>query len=133
MIGVMEEEYQTIPSSLIDEPIEVAFAKEPTFEKCPDCPKAFTWRGETHAIVKLLSERQDNERRGRYANNMTPEHLSLAQRMGSWGVGRYSFTVEVEGGRIFEIYYDRSPRNAGDRKGHWVIKGERVKKPRNNK
>lgn len=124
----MEDYYQTIPSSLIDEPIEVEFLKEPTYEKCPDCPVCFIWREQRYKITRMISEQQDFRRRGKYANNMAPAHLSLAQRMGSWGVGRYSFTVEVEGGRIFEIYYDRSPRNASDRKGNWFIKGERVRK-----
>jgi hypothetical protein len=124
----MDEENQTIPCSLIDELIEVEFAKAPTYEKCPDCPVSFTWRDEKYTIAQIISEEQDYRRRGRYSNNMIPAHISMAKRNGSWGVGRYSFTVEVESGRIFEIYYDRSPRGAGDRKGHWFIKGERVKK-----
>jgi hypothetical protein len=125
----MIQNMETIPLSLIDEPIEVVFEKVPTYEKCPDCPQAFIWLGKTHTIIAVISERQDNERRGRYANNMAPAHLSMAQRNGSWGVGRYCFCVQVEGGRIFEIYFDRAPKNAGDRKGHWFLKGERVIKP----
>jgi hypothetical protein len=57
---------------------------------------------------------------------MQPAHLQSASRLGSWGVGRYSFCVFVDGGRIFEIYFDRAPQDAGDRKGHWFLKGERV-------
>ena len=123
---------ETIPSHLIDEPIEVIFEIPPTYEKCPDCPNAFIWRGETYKIAKVISERQDNERRGRYSNNMKPAHIRMALRNGSWGVGRYCFCVQVEDGRIFEIYYDRAPKNAGDRKGHWFLKGERVLRDEEN-
>ena len=35
------------------------------------------------------------------------------------------FTCGADG-RIFEIYFDRAPQNAGDRKGHWFLKGERA-------
>jgi hypothetical protein len=43
-------------------------------------------------------------------------------------VGRYYFCVRVESGQIFEIYFDRAPKSAGDRKGHWFLMGERVLK-----
>jgi hypothetical protein len=130
MIQIMDDDLDTIPASLIDEPIEVVFEKEPTYEKCPDCPSAFVWRGKTNVILRTLNERQDFKWRGRFGNNMAPAHLSTAERMGSWGVGRYNFCVEVEGGKIYEIYYDRAPQNAGDRKGHWILKGERTRKDR---
>ena len=123
---------ETTPSRFIDEPIEVIFEIPPTYEKCPDCPSAFIWRGETHKIIKVISERQDNERRGRYSNNMKPAHIRMALRNGSWGVGRYCFCVQVEDRRLFEIYYDRAPKNAGDRKGHWFLKGERVLRDEEN-
>jgi hypothetical protein len=58
---------------------------------------------------------------------MAPAHALAAARAGSWGVGRYSFCVEVEGGEIYEIYFDRAPQDAGDRKGHWFLKGKRVR------
>lgn len=126
MIFRMDDEMETIPLRLIGDTIEVIFEKQPTYEKCPDCPNAFIWEGKTYPITRVISEIQDNERRGRFARNMAPVHLSSAQRMGSWGVGRYSFYVQVHDGRIFEIYFDRAPKNAGDRKGHWYIKGERA-------
>lgn len=124
----MDDPLDTVPSRLIDEPIEVVFDSPPTYEKCPDCPTAFIWRGKNFKISRMISERQDNARRGRYSNNMTPAHLRMAVRNGSWGVGRYYFHVMVEEGQIFEIYYDRAPKDAGDRKGHWILKGERVVK-----
>ena len=116
----------TVPLQFIDEPIEVIFNETPIYEKKPPCPDAFIWRGETYVISKVLSEQQDFNRRGRSARNMQPAHLQSASRVGSWGVGRYSFYVVVEGGKIYEIYFDRAPQDAGDRKGHWFLKGERV-------
>ena len=117
---------QTVPMQFIDEPIEVIFNELPTYEKKPPCPDAFIWRGETYLISKVLSEQQDFNRRGRAARNMQEAHLQSASRVGAWGVGRYFFYVVVEGGRIYEIYFDRAPQDAGDRKGHWFLKGERV-------
>lgn len=115
----------TIPKSLIDEPIEVFFEEEPVYEKRPDCPRGFIWRKGTYLIQEILSERQDFTRRGRFARNMSSPHLESSSRVGSWGVGRYYFCVRVENGRIFEIYFDRAPQGAGDRHGHWVLMGER--------
>jgi len=117
---------QTIPKQFIVEPIEVTFKETPQYEKRPPCPDAFIWRGETFMIMEMLTEEQDFDRRGRSERNMQPAHLQSASRLGSWGVGRYSFCVFVDGGRIFEIYFDRAPQDAGDRKGHWFLKGERV-------
>ena len=55
------------------------------------------------------------------ARNMQEAHLREASRRGSWGVGRFYFRVRTENGRIFDIYYDRAPEEAADRKGHWFI------------
>jgi hypothetical protein len=123
---------QTLPSRLIDEPIEVVFLEQPIYEKRPDCPQSFIWRGEAYQIIEVISERQDFQRRGRSSRNMAPEHLQSASKLGSWGVGRYIFCVRVNSGQIFEIYFDRAPQNAGDRKGHWFLMGERVEKPDND-
>jgi hypothetical protein len=118
---------QTIPIQFIDEPIEVIFIEPPVYEKRPPCPNSFLWRGEQFEVVEVLSEEQDFNRKGKSARNMQPAHLQSATKVGSWGVGRYSFCVIVNGGRIFEIYYDRAPKDAGDRKGHWFLKGERAR------
>lgn len=109
----------------IDEPIEAVFDSPPLFEKSPPCPAGFIWNDETFTIIELLAEWKDFRRRGRMSNNMIPAHLSRAQRTGSWGVGRFFFRVRTAGGRIFEIYFDRAPMDAGDRKGRWVLFGER--------
>jgi hypothetical protein len=55
------------------------------------------------------------------ARNMTPEHAATAERRGSWGVGRFYFRVKTEAGNIFDLYYDRSPKNVDDRKGGWYL------------
>ncbi len=110
----------------IDEPIEVEHLGSPLLEKVPRCPARFRWQGQEFAISELLAEWQDFRRRGRMARNMAPPHKSRAERVGSWGVGRFFFRVRVESGRVFEIYYDRAPVDADDRKGRWVLYAERL-------
>lgn len=117
---------KTIPSSFVDEPITVEFDVPPVREKTPDCPQRFTWRGTRYVITSVLEEWVDYARRGRAATNMTPAHLASAARSGSWGVGRFSFRVTVDTGQIFEIYYDRAPKDADNRLGGWFLKGERT-------
>lgn len=101
-------------------PIAVEFDVAPALEKKPGCPDRFVLDGTTHAVVELLSEWHDYERRDRMAHNMRPEHLVTARRRGSWGVGRDVYRVRTDTGRIFEIYYDRAPRGRAHRKGSWV-------------
>lgn len=110
-----------LPLHFIDEPIEVHFDNPPLLEKKPPCPQGFRWRSEEFHIAEMLAEWQDFRRRGRMARNMAPEHAQHAARAGSWGVGRYFFRVRVQDGRIFEIYYDRAPGNASQRKGKWYL------------
>ncbi len=112
----------------IFEPIEVFFDKPPLLEKAPPCPSGFVWRDERFQVVELLSEWRDYQRRGRMGRNMQPEHARIAAVRGSWGVGRFHFVVRVENDRIFEIYYDRAPGRAGERKGSWYMFAERVEK-----
>lgn len=110
----------------IGEEIQVIFDRSPVYLKKPDCPNGIIWRNEKYRIIRLISAREDFSRRGRQENNMSPEHTSRASITGSWGVGRYFYEVEVEGGRIFEIYYDRAPGNINDRLGHWFLLSENV-------
>jgi hypothetical protein len=105
----------------ISEEIEVTLGEQPALEKKPVCPSEFKWRGETFRIVGLLKEWQDYSRRGRMAHNMKAVHAEAAERHGSWGVGRLYYRVRTEGGRVFEVYYDRSPRSVTDRKGAWYL------------
>ena len=87
----------------IGEVITVEFDRPPLFSKRPHCPDRFIWRGEAHAVVEVLSQRVDFGRRGRMSMNMQPEHAARASIHGSWGVGRYYFTVRTAAGRAFEL------------------------------
>ena len=115
----------TVPYQFFDEEIDVFYLSPPLFDKKPTCPDGFTWRGERYNISAALAEWLDTSRKGRSARNMRPAHARRAIITGSWGVGRYYFQVVTDEGRFFEIYYDRSPSNAGDREGHWFLLGER--------
>jgi len=105
----------------IGEEIEASFDRPPMLEKKPGCPDRFTWGEESFEIVEMLREWHDYRRRGRMASNMRPAHAAVAEQRGSWGVGRDYFLVRTAGGRIFEIYYDRAPKNADRRKGAWFL------------
>jgi len=105
----------------IGEPVQVEFDQQPRFEKRPDCPQRFVWGEETYRIAETLGEWQDYERKGRMAVNMRPSHMATASRRGSWGVGRFYFRIRVESGRVFDLYYDRAPMKAEDRKGSWFL------------
>jgi hypothetical protein len=105
----------------IDEPIQVFFQGEILLEKTPKVPKAIEWRGKSYPVVEELNEWREFTRRGRMAKNMQPQHATRASKVGSWGVGRFFFTVRVQSGDIFEIYYDRAPKDSDNRKGVWVL------------
>lgn len=109
------------PIHFIDEPITVEFDSAPAMEKSPPCPNRFTWQGTLYPIVDLLAEWRDYTRKGRAARNMRPTHSAVAAGRGSLGVGRFYFRVLVSSGQVFDIYYDRTIKDADDRKGHWVI------------
>jgi len=115
---------ETASFHFIDEPIQVYFNQPPLLEKTPPCPNGFKWQGQDLHITTLLSEWQDYRRRGRMTRNMIPAHNQQATRVGSWGVGRYFFRVQIEDGRIFEIYYDRAPTDTFHRKGNWFLLSE---------
>jgi hypothetical protein len=110
------------PIHFFEEPIEVFyFGSRPFLEKTPICPDGFSWRGNHINIKKTISEWRDYERRGRYARNMQPQHAAVAKIRGSWGVGRFYFRVLTDQGAVYDIYYDRSPKNVDERKGAWFI------------
>ncbi len=110
-----------LPLHYIDEPIEALFDKPPALEKKPGCPNGFVWRGETQRIVEMVAEWHDYSRKGRMAKNMQPAHARVAERRGSWGVGRDWFRVRTAEGRIFDLYYDRAPKGSNQRKGEWRL------------
>ena len=106
---------RTEPVTFIHEPIEAMFIEPPLLPKHPPCPDAFLWRDEHYRVVEQLEMWQDFKFRKK----------GYTLRHATWGVGRFYFCVRVADGRIFEIYYDRAPKGAGDRDGHWVLVGER--------
>jgi hypothetical protein len=109
------------PTHFYDEPVDPIFNQPPALEKSPPCPDGFTWQGTDYHVVELLEEWRNYARRGRMGNNMRPSHSGRAAVRGSWGVGRFHFRVRVEDRRVFELYYDRAPEDAGDRKGRWFL------------
>ncbi len=120
----MEREYK--PLRFISEPVEVYFEQPPLLEKKPACPSGFTWRGEIFQILETIAEWQDYTRRGRMARNMRPTHAATAGQRGSWGVGLHYFRVQTDQNRVFDIYYDRAPKDADHRKGGWFLYQEVV-------
>jgi hypothetical protein len=113
------------PIRFISEAIEVQFDQPPLLEKKPPCPDRFIWHGETFRIVEKLSEWQDFTRRGRMAKNIRPTRAARAQVRGSWGVGRFYFrVVTTPEERIFDLYYDRTPKDVDTRKGKWILHQE---------
>ena len=105
----------------IGQAIEVAFDRRPLLEKKPGCPDRFFWQGSTFEISEKISEWHEYRRRGRMARNMRPTHAAMAEKRGSWGVGRDYFRVRTSNDRLFEIYYDRAPKDADRRKGAWFL------------
>jgi hypothetical protein len=61
------------------------------------------------------------------AKNMQPQHAEIATQRGSWGVGKFFFDVQTSKEEYFRIYYDRAPKDAADRVGHWVLLAELTK------
>jgi hypothetical protein len=110
-----------VPRRFIDEEIEVRFDRLPLLTKKPSAPNGFIWDGESFQVREVLSTWFDYRRRGRMAKNMKPAHLREALRRGSWGVGRLYFRVQTNEGRVFDLYYDRAPKEAADRAGHWFL------------
>ena len=108
----------------ISEPITVEFKALPQHAKSPSCPDGFTWRGQQFSVTGCIREWHDFRRKGRMARNMQPQHAEAASQHGSWGVGRFYFEVRTDSGQCFRLYYDRAPKDALDREGHWVLLAE---------
>lgn len=110
-----------VPKRFIDQEIKVIFNSPPIMTKKPDAPDGFVWGDEEFRVSEVLSTWIDYRRRGRMAKNMKPANLRIAAQKGSWGVGRFYFRVRTDWGRIFDLYYDRAPKEATDRAGHWIL------------
>jgi hypothetical protein len=109
------------PLHFIGEYIEIQFDKPPLLKKKPSCPDRFVWQGTVYEIHQILGEWQDFKRRGDMTHNMRPANTAKALKRGSWGVGRFYFRVLTGEKRIFELYYDRAPKDAKDRSGSWIL------------
>lgn len=115
----MSQEFK--PLHFIGSPIEVLFDKEPVHIRKPHCPNRFIWKEEVFSVIDKISEWHDYSRNGHMTHNMRPANMAKALRRGSWGVGRFYFRVQTENGQIFDIYYDRAPKDASDREGGWYL------------
>jgi hypothetical protein len=109
------------PLHFISAEIDVQFDEAPLLEKKPGCPDRFIWNEKTYQIVDVLNVWHDYGRRGRMARNMRPTHAATAKQRGSWGVGRDYYRVRVDTGQIFDLYYDRAPKNVDEGKGAWYL------------
>jgi hypothetical protein len=109
------------PIHFIDEAIMVDFDQPPAMEKTPPCPDGFHWQGRAYRVAEMLAEWSDFTRRGKMARNMRPTHAEVASTRGSWGVGRFFFRVRTDTGQLFDLYYDRAPKDANRRKGEWFL------------
>lgn len=118
----MSQEFK--PHKFIGVPIKVEFEKEPLYKKKPGCPDRFLWDEQVYTISEMISTWYDYGRSGSMAHNMRPANLAKALKRGSWGVGRFYFRVRTDSERIFELYYDRAPKDAGDREGSWFLDRE---------
>ncbi len=114
------------PRTFIGEKISVEFDRPLPFGKRPSCPDGFFWREREYRIIASLEEWVDFTRHGRMARNMSTEHAVVAERRGSWGVGRYHFHVRVEDGQLFHIYYDRTPKDVDNQMGEWFLMADLI-------
>jgi hypothetical protein len=105
----------------IGEEIRVEFEQLKLPLKKPEAPDLFHWEGVDWRVRRVISSWSEYGRKGRMARNMSPAHARTASRRGSWGVGRFYFRVEVQDGRVFDLYFDRAPDDASDRLGHWFL------------
>jgi hypothetical protein len=113
------------PARFIDAPIQVAYDRPPAMEKRPGPPDSFTWAGRTYRVVAVLREWHDYRQRGKtetfYVKERGSFRAKAAGRRGTWGVGRDYYRLRTDTGEVFDLYYDRSPRGAGGRKGSWFL------------
>ncbi len=114
------------PLRFIASQIEVEFDVPPSLEKKPGCPDRFVWKKEMYQVTEKIGEWQETSRRGSMAHNMRAEHAAMAEVRGSWGVGRHYFRVRTLSKQVFDLYYDRAPKNADNRKGAWFLYREMV-------
>lgn len=106
-------------AKFISAEIEVVFKVEPLLKKRTGPPDAFAWEGQQFPIVAVLAEWHDYDKR-RERDTTRRSQTQLTRKHGSWGLGRDFYRVRTENGRVFDLYYDRSPKGADDI-GRWVL------------
>jgi hypothetical protein len=99
--------------------IEVSFKVAPLLTKRTGPPDAFDWDGQHFPIVAVLAEWHEYDKR-RERDTTRRSQARLTRAHGSWGLGRDFYRVRTGGGRVFDLYYDRSPKGADDI-GRWVL------------
>lgn len=99
--------------------IQVYFKVQPVLVKRTGPPDAFSWDGQRFDIVAVLAEWHDYDKR-RERDTTRRSQGQLTRKHGSWGLGRDFYRVRTEDGRVFDLYYDRSPMGADDI-GRWVL------------
>jgi hypothetical protein len=109
------------PLRFIGEEITVEFDQVRFPLKKPAAPDRFIWSEREYKVTRVLSAWREYERKGKLARNMQPYNLRMAAKRGSWGVGRFYFRVQIQEGRVFDLYYDRAPDDVSDRLGHWFL------------
>ena len=105
----------------VDEVIQVELLDGTFLERKPKCPTRILWQGMWIGVASLESAWDDLSRRGNKARNMREGHLERAKVKGSWGVGKFYFRFLGEDHQTYTIYYDRTPDDAENRKGTWVL------------
>lgn len=96
--------------AFISAEIEPIFHKAPAIKKRAGAPDAFWWQGERHDVAELLAEWHDYGKQ-REPGNTRRTQAQLNRQRGGWGTGRDYYRVRTSAGRIFELYYDRRPKN----------------------
>jgi hypothetical protein len=121
-----DKQLSHLRKKFIDEPIQIYFDQPQLYEKTPNCPTGFTWRGQLYQPLEMLSTWHDFRQHTEIKNNNKSELVKQSLPSGSWGVGKFYFIVRTQDNRLFEIYFDRNPQNVIDRKGHWFLLAELV-------
>lgn len=98
-------------ATFISAEIEAEFNEQPTLKKRAGVPDAFVWQGERFEVAELLSEWHDYDKKRREVGETRRSQTQLDRQHGSWGTGRDYYRVRTTSDRIFELYYDRRPKN----------------------
>jgi hypothetical protein len=110
-----------LPIRFIQEEIDVIFDERPALSKKQGCPDQFRWQNRHYIVVDIISEWHDYRQKGRMDRNMRESHAQIANKRGSWGVGVDFYRMRTDSGQVFDVYYDRAPKDVFNRKGAWFL------------